>query len=532
MTLRHALPAFLLSCLLGSVAQQATASSPYHPGLADSPWPQFHQGPWQQGSTPSPGPVAAARLGGAQFVDTGLVNVGLLMSPKYPDGNRAYWGGSIDKVYKLAVIGGKLQKVSTVDRYGAPQTNVKSPFAGAYTALLHDNTYLTGSSRTLLAYRDDRNNIHSPITLHKSYQIPYAAVPDPDSSTADHITGLAVLWDGRIAVVTRYGYVGVVDLENGRSYFRKVDLDPNGVRQRISNSIAVDMEAGIYVVSNREMYRFQWQQGPTWETSSLQSPLDGNGSCASCWRYTYEYAPPAAGTLGDGSGSTPSIMGDNGEYVVITDGAKVANLTVLRTGILAPNQSRLVARIPVTFGNPDRARTASEQSVLVSGYGMLVVSNDYRNVTDGKSIVNSLPWYLAFLKPLLNELLDLPVMQNIEDAAVTVVGYLPKHQPWGVQKFTLDPVTGTLRSAWHRTDVSCPNSVPTMSEAVQRFYCVGAKDYAWTIESLDWNTGASHFRKDVGLLPRFNSFYAATQLTPDGGVLYGSIRGAVYLPRQ
>lgn len=530
MTLRHFLPGGLLVSLLLGVAQSAVAASPYHPGLADSPWPQFHQGPWQQGSTPSPGPVAEARLGGAQFVDTGLVNVGLLMSPKYPDGNRAYWGGSIDKVYKLAVIGGKLQKVGVVDRAGNALANVRAPFAGAYTALLHNNTYLTGSVRTLLAYRDDRSNINSAITLHKSYQIPHSVVPDPDSSTPDHITGLGVLWDGKVAVVTRYGYVGVVDLENGRSQFKKVDLDPNGVRQRISNSIAVDMEAGIYVVSNREMYRFQWRQGPTWETSSLQSPLE-NG-CASCWRYTYEYAPPAAGTLGDGSGSTPTIMGNNGEYVVITDGAKVANLTVLRTGLLAPNQSRVVARMPVNFGNPARERTASEQSVLVSGYGMLVVSNDYRNITDGKSIVNSLPWYLAFLKPLLNELLDLPVMQNIEDAAVTVVGYLPKHQPWGVQKFILDPASGTLRSAWYRTDVSCPNSVPTMSEASQRFYCVGAKDYSWTIESLDWNTGASHFCKDVGLLPRFNSFYAATQLTPDGGVLYGSIRGAVYLPRQ
>lgn len=523
----------LIGCLLGSATTLATASSPPHPWLADSAWPQAHQGPWQQGSTPSPGPTSAAQLGDAQFVDTGLLSLNMLQSPTYPDGRRVFWGGSVDRIYKLAVIDGTLRQVASTSRAGNWVTNARTPFAGAYTAVRYDNTYLTGSARTVLAYRDtDHTGIDSPITLYKSYEIPRSIVPDPDAMTPDHITGMTVLWDGKIAVVTRFGYVGVVDLENGRGQFRKVGIiRDTGQTQRISNSIATDKEFGIYIVSNREMYRFQWQAGASWETSALLSPVDG-AACATCWRQEYPVDPPAPGTLGDGSGSTPTIMGNQGEYVVITDGARVANLTVFRTGLLQAGQQRLVDRKPVNFGNPYRKSTASEQSVLVSGYSMAVVSNDYRNITDAKSIIDSLPLWLAFLKPLLNEILVHPVMQNVEDGAVTLVGYLPKHQPWGVQKFTLDQHAGTLRSDWYRTDVSCPNSIPSMSEASQRFYCVGAKDAYWTLESLDWSTGGNHFRKYIGLLPRFNSFYAATQLTPEGSVMYGSVRGVVYLPRQ
>ena len=64
------------------------------------------------------------------------------------------------------------------------------------------------------------------------------------------------------------------------------------------------------------------------------------------------------------------------------------------------------------------------------------------------------------------------------------------------------------------------------------FYCVGARFGQWTIEGLDWNNGQSRIRKYVGLLPRYNSFYAATETAADGGILYGSLDGVVYLPRR
>lgn len=511
----------LSACLLGALAPLVSAASPYNPWLADSAWPQMHQGPWQQGSATAPGPTSASQLGDPQFVATGLVNIGLLQSPIYPNGQRVFWGGTIDQVYKLAVTDGKLRKVASTSRYATALSNVRTPFAGAYTALRFDNTYLTGSGRTVLAYRDaNPGDMNSSITLYKRFEIPASVAPDPASGTPDHITGMNLLFDGKIAVATRYGAVGVIDIESGVGKFVRV---ADG--QKISNSIAVARDGGIYVVSNREMYRFQWNGGGTWASSSLDSPLDGN--CATCWRQAYHVDPPAPGMLGDGSGSTPSLMGPNGEYVVITDGARVTNLTVYRTGVLTGGQPRKVAAIPVDFGQgASRAQTASEQSVLVSGYGMAVVSNDYRSV---ETIGNDLPWWL---KPLLDPLLAMPVMQNIDAARVTLTAYTPKHQPLGVQKFSFDPAAGALRSDWSRLDISCPNSVPSMSETSGRFYCVGAKDLSWTIESVEWLTGQNHFRKYIGLLPRYNSFYAPTELDGNGGMIYGSVDGVVYLPKR
>lgn len=517
----------LLASVLGTAALAAQAASPYNPWLADSPWSQVHGGAWQQDSTTAAGPTSAAQLGTPQFVATGLVNIAPLQSPLYPNGKRAYWGGTIDTIYKVAVVNGQLKLISSISRSGGTLSNLTTPFAGAYTAVRYDNTYLTGAKRTVLAYRDTNpGDINSPISLYKSYVIPTSVVPDPGALTPDHITGMNVLFDGKIAVVTRFGYVGVVDIENGRSYFKKVGSHSKGGLQKISNSIAVASDGGIYVVSNEEIYRFQWISGSSWATSSLLSPVDDAASCSSCWRQGYPVAEQAAGTLGDGSGSTPSLMGPNGEYVVITDGAKVANLSVYRTDTLTGGQTRLVDAIPVNFGQADRTNTASEQSVVVSGYGMAVVSNDYRDI---RNIGDDIPF---FTKPLINTILTLPALQNIATARVTLLGYGPRHQPWGVQKFSFDPSAGQLRSDWVRTDVSCPNAVPIMSEPSRRFYCVGAKNLIWTIESLDWDTGQNHFRKYLGVLPRYNSFYAATEIAAEGGMIYGSIDGVVYVPKQ
>jgi hypothetical protein len=516
----------LLGSLLGTLTLTASAAPQYHPWLADSTMPQFHQGPWQQDSTRNPGPTSDSQLGNAQFAATGLVNVGLLESPAYADGKRVFWGGNVDQIYKLEIANGKPRVISKVSRYGGTLENLMAPFAGAYTAVRYDNTYLTGAKRSVLAYRDavagDRN---SSIALYKRYEIPQSVAPDQGLGKPEQITGMGVLWDGKIAVVTRFGTVGVVDIENNRAKFSRV-----GSGESISNSIAVASDGGIYVVSDKAMYRFQWNTSNEWNAATLKSPLTDAASCSQCWRETYETFVGDGITFSSGSGSTPSLMGPNGEYVVITDGAKVANLSVYRTGTLQSGQTRLAARKPVNFGDANRERTSSEQSVVVSGYGMAVVSNDYKDVG---SLGSNLPlWFRLTIQPVIDVLLTLPAGKNIDNARVTLLGYTPKHQPWGVQKFTFNPANATLSSSWVRNDVSCPNAVPLMSETSNRFYCVGARNYQWTIESLDWTSGGNHFSKDLGLLPRFNSFYALTQLTSDGSILYGSVDGVVYVPKQ
>ncbi len=110
------------------------------------------------------------------------------------------------------------------------------------------------------------------------------------------------------------------------------------------------------------------------------------------WRAAYEIgAGQQGGRLGKGSGSTPTLMGtgDGDRFVVITDGQDVMHLVLMwRDDIpsgwepIAPGKDlRIAAEVPVTFGNPDAEVAYSEQSVLVRGYGAVVVNN--RLGTDG-----------------------------------------------------------------------------------------------------------------------------------------------------
>lgn len=495
---------FQLLCagVLSVVATNALAL-PQNPWLANSPWPVSHQHPYAQAASPLPGPASAANLGTPQFVSTGFVNITMAMSPLYPDGNRVYWGSNPAGVYKLAVVNGALKQVATIKKPGNALSNIATPTSGAYTMVDMENTFYTVHGTSLLAYRDaNPSQVNSAIVLAREITLPSSLV-----SSDDAIVGINMLWDGNIAIATRNGSVAVVS----HDFLHLHGLKLGAGDEEVSNSIATDEQGGIYVVTSKAMYRVQW-------TGS-----DVSLTAAGAWRAEYNAgtAGTGGGRLGAGSGSTPTLMGTSGQkFVVITDGAEVANLVLLwRDAIpadwqpIAPGKDRrIAAELPVNFGDANRKATSSEQSVLVSGYGAVVVSNDYRNVG------------------LLSGSTGTPIIDQMQNGLIVFNSGNVAIQPWGVQKFEWDSTARKLRSAWVRTDVSCPNSIPAMSEATNRFYCVGAFLGSWTIESLDWSNGGNHFRKFVGVLPRWNSFYSATEITADGGIIYGTYNGAAYVP--
>lgn len=504
MRLQHTLAAGLLALATG--IGNAFAALPVNPWLADSPWPITHQHPYAQAASPLAGPTSRWQLGDPQWVSTGFINITLATSPVYPGGNRVYWGSSSAGVYKLAIVNGTLRKIATLAKPESALTGLATPTSGAYTLVDHENTFYTVQGTTVLAYQDATpGSLWSPIRLARSVTLPPAVAGSDDA-----IVGLNLLWDGNIAFATRDGKAGVIS----HDFVRVQGVTLGNGDEEVSNSIAADEQGGIYVVSSKAMYRVQW--------TGSQVSLD---PATGAWRAEYNAGTggTGGGRLGAGSGSTPTLMGTGGQkFVVITDGAKVANLVLFwRDGIPADWQPiaagkdrRIAAEKPVNFGNVARDETKSEQSVLVNGYGAVVVSNDYRNTG------------------LLSGSTGVPIIDTMLNGLIVFNSGSPLHQPWGVQKFEWDTRSRTLRSTWVRNDVSCPNAIPTMSQASNRFYCVGAYLGYWTIESLDWSTGGGHFRKYVGLLPRWNSFYASTQLTGDGGILYGTYNGAAYIPRR
>lgn len=495
------------TCLLGLAWATSTwaQTAPVNPWLADSPWPINHRDAYASDSSPFPGPTRASALGTPQFVGTGPINISLPMSPKYPDGRRVWWGNDVFNVYKMALVQGKLTKVASLAKGGNPLIALRTPTSGAYTLVDRDNTFVTVQGTSFLSYGDAQAGaVNSPIALKARYTLPTSVAASDDA-----IVGLNILWDGKLAFVTRQAVVGVVSRD-----FKEVHSVKLGSgKDEVSNSIAADENGGIYVASDQAMYRVQWD-GQKVSTD----PATG------AWRAEYNTGTVGngSGRLGAGSGSTPTLMGDSGQrFVVITDGADVANLVLFwRDQVPADWQPigpgkdrRIAAELPINFGDPQRQATKDEQSVVVSGYGAAVVSNDYRNV-DAISQAGGLN----------------PILGSLSNGLIQLLSAKPSVQPWGVQKFEWDPTSRKLRPTWATTKVSCPNAIPTMSQASNRFYCVGAYQGWWTIESMDWTTGQGHFRKPIGLLPRFNSFYAQTQLNDDGSVIYGSFNGVVYLP--
>jgi hypothetical protein len=499
------LVASALLCLAGTHA--LAQGAPRHPWLADSPWPISHHDAHASAASESPGPRRAADLGAPQFVYTGPINITQAMSPAYPDGQRVWWGNDVFQVYKLGLVNGRLTKLATLRKSGNVLSALRTPTSGAYTLVTRDNHYISVQGRTLSVYADvNPRERRSTIRLLREFTL-----PDTVAATDDAIVGLNILWDGHLAFATRQGVVGVID--PGLQQVRHVRL--GGAQEEVSNSIAADAQGGIYVVSDQAMYRVQW----TGHTVSLDASTGA-------WRAPYnagDGTSTGAGRLGKGSGTTPSLMEVDGQrFVAITDGATLNNVVLFWrdaipadwAGLGGGRDRRLAAEVPVNFNDPQRTATLNEQSLVVSGGGIAAVSNDYQRVETLSQVGSA----------------GGPVLTNLTNGLIQLFSAAPSVQPWGVQKFEWDPQQRVLRSVWARRDVSCPNAIPTMSVPSQRFYCVGAYQSQWTIESLDWRTGGQHFRKVLGIWPRYNSFYAATQLTGDGGLIYGSVNGVVYLP--
>ena len=494
----------LPACLALAAAVTAHAADARNPWLADSHWPISHHDSNASDTSSVAGPTSAAQLGAPSFVGTSLINITLAASPRYPDGSHVYWGSSSTGVYKLATRNGQLVKLAELAKPGT--ISIKNPTNGAYTLVDLENVFYTVKGTQVLAYTDKtRGNPASPIVLLRDLDLASKISLKSD----DSVVGLNLTWDGRLAFVTKYGVVGVVDRA-----FTTVSSLSLGDGEDVSNSISTDASGGIYVVTAKHMHRVQWTG-----TAVTLDPAAG------AWTSAYNTGSNGAGggRLGAGSGSTPTVMGEGSQqFVVITDGATVNNLVLFWKDAIptdwqpiAPGKDRrIAAELPVNFGDPKRTATYSEQSVVVNGYGAVVVSNDYRNV----GLISGSTGY--------------PVIDQMLNGAIAFSSGLPMIQPWGVQKFQWNPQTRTLASAWVNNDVSCPNAIPTVSSSAGMFYCVGARFGQWTIEGLDWNNGQSRIRKYVGLLPRYNSFYAATEIAADGGILYGSLDGVVYLPRR
>lgn len=499
-----------------------------NPHLADSNYSLGHGDSAQQDAMPQAGPSGPTRTlkdSEIQYTHTGPGYFGIATSGVYADGKRVLWGNGLDRIVKLDYDTQEIvaeyffpdspswdaeyadEAIAYFDNDNDSVFAIYKAFSEAqklrnlsnlYTILGADHTYYIGSKTGLITAYGDRDSADSASEIVKlrEFQLP------PEATGP--VMGLNMTYDGWLIVATEHGYIAAIRPDFKEHHVTRLNhaegsedkaTGPTGYGW-IRNAFAIDTGGGIYIASQAHMHKVVWN-GESLSTDP--------GSGAWAVEYLNEW--------GHGTGATPSLMGfgEEDRFVVITDGQPQMNVVLFWRDEIpadweqlagAPSQ-RIAGQALVTMGDPSLTEIQSEQSVIVAGYGALVVNNAPRNV----------PWFFP---------------KRAASLLISYLGSNPEHQPYGVQKFEWDPIARKLNSDWVNKEVSSPSTVPIVGVGSNTAYLIGARNNKWTLEAMDWDTGGSKFHYVIGG-QRYNVMFAGTLIDMDGRIHYGTPWGRVRL---
>ncbi len=327
---------------------------------------------------------------------------------------------------------------------------------GAYFYLDEDDRAMVATTdRRILAVETSDADGDPDLTTDRAYDLT-DVVPEDDCLIA-----LMPDWDGRIWFETLGGLVGAVDPRSGEARVR--DLG-----EEIANSFAVD-EQGVYVVTVEAQYRLS---------------ADRSGKPAVDWRATYDRgSEQKPGQLSQGSGTTPTLLGD--DLLAITDNADPKmHVVFLRR---ATGEEVCSAAV---FG--DNA-SATDNSLVAVGPAAVVVENNHG--------------YSSPLSTFLGRATDSGL------ARVDVVG-------------------DECEVRWTNDDVIAPTSVAKASLATGLVYAYTKRPSwwgvsAWYLTAVDIDTGRHVFSIRTGTGTLMNNHYAAITLAPDGSAYIATLGGMV-----
>ena len=313
---------------------------PANPHLSDSPWPISHLNAYAQASSSLPGALGTGsvavreiELGGLSIIFVFNSRGHLFTIPK---------GVNVTStIYKVDPIG-----MTVLDSLEIPTTGVRG---GVYCLADSRDRIVASVGGKLMWFSDRDETTGSEADLHLVGEVDLSS----HLSTGDEIMGISILYTGELVFATTGTdddpcSIGVVAGGFEAPDIRTIDFPG----ETMSNSVAVDEDGGIYLVTSHNARRV------TWTGSEL----------VDSWACPYEPGERRPMRLGLGSGSTPSLMLDR--YVAITDNAPQMNLLVLRRGLDVADDDRLVDIIPTLEED-----STSEQSVLVCDRSMIVAQN-------------------------------------------------------------------------------------------------------------------------------------------------------------
>jgi hypothetical protein len=322
--------------------------------------------------------------------------------------------------------------------------------------------YLDHQDRAVLP-TNDRHLLEVAETDPPGFQVTRDYDLSGKVARGDGIVSVLPDWEGRFWFVTRQGVVGTVD--RGTGVVQTQQLAGEG----ISNSFSVDDSGGVYIVSDKALYRFD--AGPAGEPTVT-------------WREVYPNSGVhKPGQSDAGSGTTPTVMGPS--WVAITDNADPMDVVVYRRGANV-GRDRLVCSEPVF--QPGASDT--DQSLIATDHS-IVTENNY-----GYSLAGTL------------------------NGGVTEPGLT-----------RVDVRKGKCRTVWTSAE-RAPSVVPKLSLANGLVYTYtkpkGATySDAWYLTALDFHTGRTVYRRLAGAGLGYNNNYAPVTLAPDGTAYVGVLGGVV-----
>jgi hypothetical protein len=334
----------------------------------------------------------------------------------------------------------------------------------------------------------DGNQVDAPL-LPVSHANVVEQLPPAVAENVDYILGLTMTYDGYIVAAAK----GALIIANRDLEVVDYFALPG---EEVENSIAVDENNGIYLVTSTTMRKLVW-------TGERLSDAAADGA----WSSPYDVMPHgeahAMGAASHGSGTTPSLMGfgdDEDKLVIISDGSpEGANIVAFWRDEIPPGfrqkpgtRSRRIAdQVPVTFDS----RTTVEASPTIYGNGVLVVNSTYPEPG-----------------PIPRDLISSAFLAGTTRAA-----------PRGIQKYEWLPAEDRFVTSWTIDHIDNTDWMPpAVSESNGLVYIANKRDNVYEYLAADWQSGEIvatwRFPNDSVL---YNTWGGITVFLEDGDFLLG-----------
>jgi hypothetical protein len=447
-----------LSTFIGAAAAQhpvAYPAPPRHPFMAPNGASNIHDDAYMSNTYQRPGPlghgtavrsVSASGLCGSVTFDTRGRIVSVCVSPVGPT---------------LELLDPRTLSVTTT--FALPKrnllsgTNIFQDFSGGGYFYLdqHDQAVIPTTTRHVYVVAE--TGATPGFRLAHDYDLSHVL------PSGDKITSVLPDWSGRLWFISFGGVVGTIDPADGA-------VHAIGTGEEIENSFSVDQTGGVYIVSNRAMYRYD---------------AGRHGEPVVSWRQAYPNSRiHKPGQVDAGSGTTPTLMG--ADYVAITDNADPMDIVVYQRARRVAG-SRLVCVQPV-FG---RGASATENSLIGTDHAM-VVENNY----------------------------------GYNGPTATLAGRLTSP---GIERVDINPGGRGCHPVWNNA-ARAPSVVPKLSLSAGLIYtytkAAGGTD-PWYLTALDFATGQTVYQQFAGTGVAFNNNYAPVSIGPDSSAYVGVLGGLV-----